>query len=223
MSAPLIEGFRMDKPELRLLFKPELKSPVFVEGLPGLGEVGKLASELLIKFTNAKLFAELYSPYFLDYIVIDDDGICRLPRYQFYMCSNCNPNLVILTGDLQPSPEEMVGHYDLASVILDYLEKINCKRVVTLGGYPTQTQGIGGIYVAATSGELAASLAKQGALIYRGRIVGAAGLMLGLAKLRKMDGICILGATQGIFPDRYTAMAVFKFLTRMLGLKQTGV
>lgn len=224
MSASAVEGFLMDKPDLRLLFKPELKNPVFIEGLPGFGEVGKLASELLVKFTNAKLFAELYSPYFLDYIAIEDDGICRLPRYQFYACSNCDPNLVILTGDLQPSSEEVVGHYDLNDTILDYLEGVNCKRVITLGGYPTQTAGVGGIYVAATSEDLVASLAKQGASIYQGgRIVGAAGLVLGLAKLRGMDGICILGTTRGMFPDRYTAMAIFKFLTKMLGLKLFGV
>lgn len=210
-----------DKPSLRLLLKPELKDPVLIEGLPGFGEVGKLAAGLLIKFINAKLFAELYSPYFPDHVVIKEDGISRLPCYEFFASTTCVPNIVVLTGDLQPSPEEIVGHYDLCGMILDFAQSVNCKKIITLGGYPDQTPGASGIYVAATSESLTASLAGQGASIYKGgRIVGAAGLVLGLAKIRGLEGVCILGATPGIFPDNAAAMAVFQFLIKVLGLKQ---
>jgi len=210
-----------DKPYLRLLLEPELKAPVLVEGLPGFGEVGKLAAELLINFIRAKLFAELYSPYFTDHVVIKGDGICRLPRYEFFASSTCIPNIVVLIGDLQPSPEEVVGHYDLCSMILDFAQRVNCKKIITLGGCPTQTPGASGIYVAATSESLAASLAGQEASIYQGgNIVGAAGLVLGLAKIRGLDGGCILGAAPSIFPDNATATAVFQFLIKVLGLKQ---
>jgi len=210
-----------DKPYLRLLFKPELKDPVLVEGLPGFGEVGRLAAEQLIKFINAKLFAELYSPYFPDHIVIMEDGICHLPRYEFFASSTCLPNIVVLTGDLQPSAEEVVGHYDLCSTILDFAKSLNCKKIFTLGGYPTQTPSASGIYVAATSERLAASLAGPEAAIYQGgTIVGAAGLVLGLAKIWELEGVCILGATPGLFPDNAAATAVFQFLIKVLGLKQ---
>jgi len=49
----------MDKPFFRQLFTPELKDPIFVEGLPGFGNVGKIAARFLIEFTSAKPFAEL--------------------------------------------------------------------------------------------------------------------------------------------------------------------
>lgn len=210
-----------DKPYTLMLLKPKLKDPVLVEGLPGFGDVGKLAAGLLIKFIKAKLFAELYSPYFPDHVVIGKDGICRLPRYEFFASQKCVPNIVVSTGDLQPSSEEVVGHYDLCGMILDFAQKVNCKKIITLGGYPTQMLGAHGIYVAATSESLAASLAGQGASIYQGgRIVGAAGLVLGLAKTRGLEGVCILGATPAIFPDKTAAMAVFKFLIKVLDLKQ---
>jgi len=210
-----------DEPYLRLLLKPALKDPVLVEGLPGFGEVGKLAAGLLIKFIRAKPFAELYSPYFPDYVFIRENGICRLPRYEFFASTTCVPNIVVLTGDLQPSAEEVLGHYDLCSMILDLAQRVNCKKLITLGGYPTQMPRASGIYVAATSESLAASLARQGASIYQGgSIVGAAGLVLGLAKLRGLEGGCILSATPGIFPDNAAATAVFQFLIKVLGLKQ---
>jgi len=43
--------------------KPELKNPIFVEGLPGIGNVGKLAAEHLKDELDAKKFAYLYSKF----------------------------------------------------------------------------------------------------------------------------------------------------------------
>ncbi len=41
---------------------PQLRDPVFIEGLPGIGLVGKLAADHLIQELGAVKFAELYSP-----------------------------------------------------------------------------------------------------------------------------------------------------------------
>jgi len=64
----------MDKPYLHEISKPDLENPVFVQGLPGFGNVGRIAAHLLIKFYDAKPFAELYSPYFPDYVSISSNG-----------------------------------------------------------------------------------------------------------------------------------------------------
>lgn len=44
--------------------KPELKNPILIEGLPGVGNVGKLAAEHLIDEIGAKKFADIYSTDF---------------------------------------------------------------------------------------------------------------------------------------------------------------
>ena len=44
--------------------KPKLNEPIFVEGLPGIGNVGKLAVEHLLDNINAVKFAELYRRIF---------------------------------------------------------------------------------------------------------------------------------------------------------------
>jgi len=93
----------MQKPYFRKLFHPELNEPVLVEGLPGFGNVGKIAARLLIDFAQAKLFTELYSPSLPDYVVVDKDGICHAPRYEFYASSTGKTQFIILTGDAQPS------------------------------------------------------------------------------------------------------------------------
>ncbi len=54
----------MDDIVIRYLEKPKLKNAVFVEGLPGIGNVGKLAAEHLIDELEAKKFAEIVSKHF---------------------------------------------------------------------------------------------------------------------------------------------------------------
>ncbi|MBE0511926.1 PAC2 family protein [Candidatus Bathyarchaeota archaeon] len=207
----------MDKPYFRYFFEPQLEKPIFVEGLPGFGNVGKIAAQLLIEFTRAKVFAELYSPSFPDYVIVNNDGTCRPPRYEFYAASTEKNQFIILTGDSQPSLEDLLAHYDLCDQILDFAEKYGCKFIVTMGGVPTPQSG-GEVYVAATSEKLALENVDKGALIYgKGRIMGATGLLLGLAKKRGWEGICLLGATTGIRADRESALSVFKFLTKTLG------
>jgi hypothetical protein len=207
----------MDKPYFRIVFHPELENPVFVEGLPGFGNVGKIAARLLIEFTRAKVFAELYSPTFPDYVIVDRDGLCRPPRYEFYTATTGKTDFIILTGDAQPSHEDLKAHYILCNQILDFAEQYGCRYLVTMGGMPTPKPA-GEVYVAATSPTLAAETTEKGALLYaRGRIMGATGLLLGLAKNRGWKGICLLGATTGLKADRGAAFAVFKFLMKTLG------
>jgi len=195
---------------------------VFVEGLPGFGNVGKIAARLLVDFTNAKVFAELYSPSFPDYVSVNKEGICRPPRYEFYAGSLGKAHFIILTGDAQPSRDDVVAHYTLCDEILDFVEKYGCRFLVTMGGVPTP-QPAGEVYVSATSNKLAAENMEKGAVIYGGgKIVGAAGLMVGLARNRGWNGVCLLGATTGLRADRNAAFSVFKFLLKMFNV-ETGL
>ncbi len=207
----------MDKPYFRQIFNPVLENPIFVQGLPGFGNVGKIAAYLLIKFCSAKPFAELYSPSFPDYLSVNSKGICRLPRYEFYAAPMEKNDFVIMTGDTQPSFDDVVAHYELCSEILDFVEKYDCNFIITMGGVP-MSEDKAQVYVAATSPRLATEFMEKGAVIYsKGRILGATGLMLGLAKERGLEGLCLLGTTSGFSADRGAGFSVFKFLMKALG------
>jgi len=171
----------------------------------------------LIKFCSAKPFAELYSPSFPDYLSVNSKGICHLPRYEFYAAPMEKNDFVIMTGDTQPSFDDVVAHYDLCSEILDFVEKYYCGFIITIGGVP-MSEDKAQVYVAATSPRLAAEFMEKGAVIYsKGRILGATGLMLGLAKERGLEGLCLLGTTSGFSADRGAGFSVFKFLMKALG------
>ena len=207
----------MDKPYLHEMFKPSLENPVFVQGLPGFGNVGRIAAHLLIKFCEAKPFAELYSPSFPDYVSISSKGITHLPKYEFYAAPMEKNNLIIMTGETQPSFDDVLAHYQVCSEIVDFAERLGCHFIVTMGGVPI-TEDKTQVYVAATSSKLATEFMEKGAVIYsKGRIVGGTGLTLALAKERRLDGVCLLGTTTGFKADRGAGFLVFKFLMKALG------
>jgi uncharacterized protein (TIGR00162 family) len=207
----------MDKPYLREMFNPSLENPVFVQGLPGFGNVGRIAAHLLIKFCEAKPFAELYSPSFPDYVSISSKGITHLPKYEFYAAPMEKNNLIIMTGETQPSFDDVLAHYQVCGEIVDFAEKLGCHFIMTMGGVPI-TEEKAQVYVAATSSRLATEFMEKGAVIYsKGRIVGGTGLTLALAKERRLDGVCLLGTTTGFKADRGAGFLVFKFLMKALG------
>jgi uncharacterized protein (TIGR00162 family) len=210
----------LDKPYFRQIFEPQLKDPILIEGLTGLGNVGLIAARHLIESTDAKVFAELYAPYFPDYVKVNKDGTCRPPRYRFYAAKTEKNHYIILTGDSQPPMEDTLAHYDISDEILNFVEKQGTKFVVTMGGL-TAANPTDDVYIAATSEKLAKKYVEKGAKIYsEGRIIGATGLLLGLAKKRGWKGICLLGTTTGFGAERGIALAVFKTLMNILEEKQ---
>ncbi len=207
----------MDKPFLREISKPSLENPVFVQGLPGFGNVGRIAAHLLIKFCEAKPFAELYSPSFPDYVSISSKGIAHLPRYEFYSATVDGTSLIIMTGETQPSFDDVLAHYEVCGDIVDFVQKQGCRFIVTMGGVPI-TEEKAEVYVAATSPRLAAEFMGKGGVVYsKGRIVGGTGLTLALGRERGLEGICLLGTTTGFKADKGAGFQVFKFLMKVLG------
>ncbi len=210
----------LDKSIFRVLSKPQFEKPVLVEGLPGFGNVGKLAAHLLIEFTRGEVFAELYSPSFPDFVDVGKEGIAHPPHYEFCRAVFGKAEFIVLSGDAQPARDDVLAHYRLCSEILDFAEQFGCKFLATMGGVP-QPRPAGEVYVAATSAKLAVETMEKGAVLYgSGRIAGAAGLMLGLAKERGWEGVCLLGATTGLKSDKNAAFNVFKFLMRLFGVEE---
>ncbi len=207
----------MDAVYFRQMSEPKLENPIFVQGLPGFGNVGRIATHLLIRFCQAKPFMEMYSPSFPDYVSVSSKGICHLPHYDFLAAPMEKNHFIIMTGDTQPSFDDVPAHYALCGEVLDVFRKYKSSLLVTMGGIP-MTEEKSQVYVAATSERLALEFMEKGAVLYsKGRIVGATGLMLGIAKEHNVEGVCLLGSTTGLRADRGAGFSVFKFLMKALG------
>src|SRR4030043_168167 len=83
--------------------KPVLNDPVFVEGLPGVGNVGKLAAEHLVDQLKAVKFAEIFSKFFPPQVLVNDSGVIRLVSNDLYYVKrpDASHDIVIMTGDYQ--------------------------------------------------------------------------------------------------------------------------
>ena len=192
----------------------EPNNPVLIEGLPGLGLVGKIAIRYLIKKLNAKKFAHLYSPHFPYFVLVNKKGNVRLLRGAFYFWKNGKgPNdLILFTGDSQSQTIE--GQYEIADRMLDFAQKHEVKTIVTIGGYRMETKDKPSVFAAATDKELLDIALDAGAVVSSSGspIVGTAGLILGLARFRKIGAVCLLGETRGYLPDPLAARSVLEVL-----------
>lgn len=206
---------------IKELTKIELKNPVLVEGLPGLGMVGRITARYLAKQLKAKKLAKLYSPHFPYYVLVNKKGSVRLLHGEFFFWKNeaGENDFIFFTGDSQAQTIE--GQYEVASSILDFAEKNNVKIVVTLGGYRKEVEKTPRVVAVSTSPSLLNEALKAKAVPSSAGnpIVGTAGLLLGLAKFRKIDAICLLGETRGYLPDPRAAKSVIEVLQKMLKIK----
>jgi len=192
----------------------ELNNPIMIEGLPGLGLVGKITIRYLIKKLKAKKFAHLYSPHFPYFVLVNKKGNVRLLRGAFYFWKNEKGanDLILFTGDSQSQTIE--GQYEIADRMLDFSQKYNVKTIVTIGGYRMETKDKPNVFVAATAQELLDRALGAGAVVGSSGspIVGTAGLILGLARFRKINALCLLGETRGYLPDPLAARSVLEVL-----------
>jgi len=214
----------MDNIKMIVTEMPVLEDPILVEGLPGVGNVGKLAAEHLVEQLKAIKFADIYSKYFPPQVLVDDEGLIRLVNNQLYYSKGegKRPDIVILVGDYQGlSPE---GQYELSDHVLNVMKGMGVKRVYTLGGY-----GVGKmldkprVLGAATDKELVEEMKEKGVIFSKGEpgsgIVGASGLLLGLGKIYGMRSVCLMGETSGYFVDPKGAEAVLRILTGILNVE----
>jgi uncharacterized protein len=197
----------------------EANNPILIEGLPGLGLVGKIAIRYLIKQLKAQKFAYLYSPHFPYFVLVNKKGNVRLLRGAFYYVKTEGPNDVLLfTGDSQSQTIE--GQYEIADKMLAFAKKHNVQTIATIGGYRMETHGKPKVIVAGTNQPILDKALAAGAMVSPtgSPIVGTAGLILGLARFKKIDALCLLGETRGYLPDPLAARSVIEVLKNMFNL-----
>lgn len=215
-------GSPMQAVEVEAIADPALSEPVLVEGLPGVGHVGKLAAEHLVEELDGELVRRVYSEHFPPQITVDDDGVGRLAAAEFYAVGVGDRDALVLVGDHQA--QDLRGHYRLSETFLDVAEHFDAGEVVALGGVPTGELVEEYTVVGAVShAELRDRLEDAGVEFRPGEppggVVGTTGLLLGLGGRRGFDASCLLGETSGYLVDPKSAQAVLEVLQAVLGFE----
>ncbi|OYT54010.1 MAG: proteasome assembly chaperone family protein [Candidatus Altiarchaeales archaeon ex4484_2] len=209
-------NIKMDDIRVKMLERPELDNPVLIEGLPGVGLVGKLAGDHLLDELDGKKFAEIYSIYLPPQVNIQKDNTVELVNMGLYYWKNKKNDMILLLGGFQGLTPE--SQYRISDKTLDIAEELGVGRIFTLGGLGTGSITKNPkVYGAATSKVLVDELSEHG-VVFRGSgaIFGASGLLLGLGMDRDMDAVCLMGETHGQIIDAKSAEVVLNVLTSML-------
>ena len=210
----------MEEFDIEHVADAELRDPVLIEGLPGVGHVGKLAAEHLLEEFDATLVRRVYSEHFPPQVTVED-GRSELACVEFHAVEVEGRDLLVLTGDHQA--QDNAGHYRLTDTLLDVAEEFGVERAFALGGVPTgelieEYDVIG----AASDGELLAELREHVEVREdepAGGIVGVSGLLLGLGERRGLPAACLMGETSGYLVDPKSARAVLGVLETVLGFE----
>ncbi|MDO5844061.1 MAG: proteasome assembly chaperone family protein [Methanocorpusculum sp.] len=196
---------------------------IAIEGLPGVGHVGKLVADHLVNVGNAVKIAEITSTYFPPQMYLTNDAVLRFPRNEvfFVPAKDSQPSYIVLAGDCQSTSPE--GHYVLAEAYVKIFELLGVKKIYTLGGY-----GVGHmvdkprVLAALSSTDLKDEVVASGAVLNKeepvGGIIGAAGLLITFGRLAKMSGAAFLGETSGYLVDPVASKAVLDVLEKLTGI-----
>ncbi|EMA39480.1 proteasome assembly chaperone family protein [Halobiforma nitratireducens] len=211
----------MDELEIDAVAEAELDDPVLVEGLPGVGHVGKLAGDHLLEELagDSTLVRRLYSREFPPKVSVED-GVSELTCAEIHAVSvEDGRDLLVLTGDHQA--QSNTGHYVLTDAILDIAEEFGASELFALGGVPTGELIEEYAVVGAVSDESMCEPFEEVGVEFRedepaGGIVGVSGLLLGLGERRGFEAACLMGETSGYLVDPKSARAVLEVLEELL-------
>ncbi len=207
--------------------KPRLDNPILIEGLPGIGNVGKIAVDFMIEKLNATKLYTIYSHHIPHSVFVNENNIVEFPKIEiYYKKFQKKRDLLILTGDTQPIDEPSC--FSFCERILHVVNQYHCKEIITLGGIglkeiPEDPK----LFITGSSKNFIKKYKtpKLNDKLYGhvGPIVGVTGVLVAMAKLKKLDAISLLGETLGhpMFIGVKSAKKILEFMNETFdyGLK----
>ena len=123
--------------KILVIKKVALRDAVLVVGLPGIGLVGKIAVDYLLKQFKAEKVAEVLSDSFPPSVHTKDSKVFLIKDEVFHLNFK-GKDFVFLAGPVQPTLDFKVGssheHYEFAETLINWFKSIGVTEVVTLAG-----------------------------------------------------------------------------------------
>ena len=202
-----------------------IKNPVMIEGLPGIGNVGKIVVDLLIENLPSKKIAEFFSYELPHTVFVQETNLVALPKLELHHARVGKKDFLFVSGDVQPMTEQ--SSYQFCDLLLDIFGQWGGKEIITLGGIglpelPTNPR----LFLTGTNAKDVEAFSKGYPLhknIYGvvGPIIGVSGILTGLAGKRGVKNYCILAETLGhqLHLGLVGARKILAVLSQKYGLK----
>jgi len=218
-----------------------LKNPQMLACWPGLGNIASVVAEQLLKQSGIEEVGEIEPwDFFYPRKISVQSGVLRhieFPSSKFYLKRNREKDLIIFNGEEQPSDDRSTyatGKKALvmANLVLDAAEKFGCTRIYTSCAAISQTHHHwkSRVWAASSRKKLHKELQSQPNTILISEaegqrrfsnIPGLNGLLLGMAKKRGFDAVCLMGElpdylVQVQLPYPRASKAVLEVLSSLL-------
>ena len=183
---------------------PTLNKPILIEGLPGIGNVGKIAVDFLVEELKAVKLYSFFSYKFPHSVFVNQQNLVEMPRMELYYKTfgGKKPDLLLLTGDIQPIDEESC--FTFCEEVLKIAKQYHCTEIITTGGIGLQNiPEHAHVFCTSNNAELLKEYTAKGLGVEQnifgvvGPIIGVSGILLGLGKKRGVAGVALLAETFG--------------------------
>ena len=182
---------------LKTVHSVKTRKPILIQGLPGIGNVGKIAVEFMIENLDAKKIYDITSSQFPGAVFINEQELVELPKISVYYKKLKNNELLFLNGDVQPQNE--TACYTLSEKIIELSRKHHVQEIVSLGGMGLETiPETPRVYFAGTTQDILKrykATHARSVYVAVGPIMGMAGMLVGIAKENNIPGVIILAET----------------------------
>ena len=202
---------------------PEMDRPILIEGLPGVGNVGKIAADYLCEKLNGVKIATIYSESFPPQVMLDNDCVIHMACNELWYAKDVNgKDIIFLKGNYQGSTPE--GQYLICDDLMrDVFLRMDVSFIYTLGGYGTgQMVDAPRVLGAVSDISLKMELEEKGVVFSPGEpaagIVGASALLIAFGQMYGIPSACLMGETSGYFVDHKSALAMLQVLEGILGI-----
>lgn len=196
---------------VKVITKPlSLDNPVIVEGFPGIGLVGNIASQHLIDELEMEYIGSIESKYFPPIAVLFN-GIINMP-VRIYESKEYN--IVTVLSDIPIHP---TISYEVSKVLMDWAQSINVKEIVSIAGIATMSNEEK-VFGASTNDDMLNRIRDHVEIFQVGTISGISGSVMTECLMRNVPAISLLGETNSPNPDPRAAAAVINILNIIYGL-----
>ena len=194
---------------------------VVLFALPGVGDVGKNAVELLNEANDARAVARFIHPGLTPLARLDEDGLLAPPHLLAQRIDTENgQSILTITGRGQPS--ESYQQHDFTTQLLKHLAEVGVKELIVLAGLMS-TPEIKESFAVATSSAHRVHLEEQGVDVRRdqpsGGAIGMSALMASLAPLYGLQSVCAMATTVGASGDIHASIRLLEFISKGWKLK----
>jgi len=197
---------------MRIILKKKPKRPIIIEGFPGFGLVGTIASEFLIDHLKTEQIGSLWLNELPPMIAVHEGKVVD-PIGIFY---NKRYNIVIIHGVTGVAGIE----WKITDAIVKIANQLQAKEIVTLEGIGSSMPIEDSKTFFYTSDKRKAKMLQEAGSeqLKEGIIMGTTGIML-LKSERGMPVTSIFAETHSEMPDSKAAAKVIEILDKYLGLE----